>query len=197
MDKILTVTNRINKIGVLVGGTLLFLTAFLIAIEVILRKVFSMSMGGSDEISGYVLAISTSWAFGYTLLHKAHIRIDMVYAKLGNGIRAGLDIFALLVFLVYLTPLVYFASLVLQTSVLRHSKANTPLQTPLWIPQSLWVAGLIVFTLTVIVLLVAAVLKLVQKDYAGARQLIGPATLEEEIEEESGIVMTEKVEAAK
>ncbi len=103
--------------------------------------------------------------------------------------RFVFDFMSLFAFLIYLTPLVYFAFLVMKTSVLRSSTANTPLQTPLWIPQGLWLAGLVVFLFTVIVLLVVTITRIVKKDMSGAQRLVGPSTLEEEIEEESGVHM--------
>jgi TRAP-type C4-dicarboxylate transport system permease small subunit len=191
MNKVLAFTEILNRAGVWVGGLLLFLTSGMIAVEVLLRKLFSISMGGADELSSYVLAISCSWAFGFALLRKAHIRIDILYTRLPEKVRSVLDVLSLLTFLVYLTPLVYFAYWVVETSVIRHSKANTPLQTPLWIPQGLWLAGLTVFLFTIIVLLVGTIIRLAKNDVTGAQQLSGPNTLEEEIEEESGIHLQE------
>ena len=191
MNKVLAFTEILNRVGVWVGGILLFLTSGMIAVEVVLRKLFSISMGGSDELSSYVLAISCSWAFGFALLRKAHIRIDILYTRLPEKVRSVLDVLSLLTFLVYLTPLVYFAYWVVETSVIRHSKANTPLQTPLWIPQGLWLAGLTVFLFTIVVLLVGTIIRLAKRDVTGAQQLSGPHTLEEEIEEESGIHLQE------
>jgi TRAP-type C4-dicarboxylate transport system permease small subunit len=191
MNKVLAFTEFLNRAGVWVGGTLLFLTSFMIAVEVVLRKVFSISMGGADELSSYVLAISCSWAFGFALLRKAHIRIDIFYTRLPEKIRSLLDILSLVTFLVYLSPLVYFAFWVVRTSVVRQSAANTPLQTPLWIPQGLWLAGLAVFLFTTLVLLIGTIIRLANKDVQGAQQLSGPCTLEEEIEEESGVHLEE------
>jgi TRAP-type C4-dicarboxylate transport system permease small subunit len=187
MDKILVFTEWLNRVGVWIGGTLLLLTSVMIAVEVVLRKAFSISMGGADELSSYVLAISCSWAFGFAMMRKAHIRIDILHTRLPGKVRSVLDLLSLLIFLAYLAPLVYFAFLVVKTSWIRESAANTPLQTPLWIPQGLWLAGLVVFLFTLVVLLVGTLSRLVNKDMAGAAQLSGPTTLEEEIEEESGI----------
>ncbi len=189
MEKILIITEKVNQFGVWMGGALMFLISGLIGVEVLLRKLFAISIGGADELSSYVLAISCSWAFGFSLLRKAHIRIDILHARLPAVLRAGLDILSLLIFLLYLCPLVYYASLVFSTSFARQSTANTPLQTPLWIPQGAWLAGLIVFLLTIVVLLVATTARLYGKDLAGASRLCGTATLEEEVEEESGIQM--------
>ncbi|SHI08000.1 TRAP-type mannitol/chloroaromatic compound transport system, small permease component [Desulfofustis glycolicus DSM 9705] len=184
MGKLLSLTEIVNRVGVWVGGLLMFFTSAMIAVEVVLRKVFAISMGGADEISSYVLAISCSWAFGFALLRKAHIRIDIFYAKMGQRLQSLLDLLSLLTFLVYQIPLVYFAWLVVKTSIIRNSAANTPLHTPLWIPQGLWFLGLVCFLLTTVVLLVSSVARLARGDLEGARALTGPNTIEDEIKEE-------------
>ncbi|MBN1957219.1 MAG: TRAP transporter small permease [Desulfuromonadales bacterium] len=183
MTAILNMMRKINRFGVWMGGGLMILTSFLIAIEVILRKLFSISIGGSDELSSYVLAIGCSWAFGFALMEKAHIRIDILYARLSERLRIFLDLFSLVVFLCYAVPLGYFSALVFQTSLVKNSTANTPLQTPLWIPQGIWLLGLLVFLLTMVVLILTSVNRLVRGDIQGALAISGPTSLEEEIEE--------------
>lgn len=153
MNKPYYFVERFSRVCVWICGVLLFLTAFMIAVEVFLRKVFAISMGGADEISSYVLAVICTWSFGFALLHKVHVRIDVLYNKLSPRIQAALDALALLLFLLYMSTLSYFAFFVLKRSIERGSTANTPLQTPMWIPQSLWFAGLIVFSLIILGLL--------------------------------------------
>ncbi len=76
MNRLVHLAGRVSTWAAWLSGGLLFLTAVLIAVEVVLRKVFALSLGGADEISNYVLAVTSSWTFGYALLRKAHIRID-------------------------------------------------------------------------------------------------------------------------
>lgn len=183
MAAMLNLMRKINRLGVWIGGTLMIMTSVLIAIEVVLRKLFSISIGGSDELSSYVLAIGCSWAFGFALMEKAHIRIDILYTKLTGKLKACLDLFSLLIFLCYAVPLVYFSGLVFKISLAKGSTANTPLQTPLWIPQGIWVLGLIVFLITLLVMLISTVTHLLRGDLNGALAISGPTTLDEEIKE--------------
>lgn len=184
MSKLLRFSERLSQWAVWLGGGLLLLTCFMIAVEVVLRKGFSISMGGADELSNYALAISCSWAFAFALFRKAHIRIDVLYTRLGRPVRYILDIVSLALFALFMTIVSYYASLVLHTSVARHSVANTPLGTPLWIPQSLWLVGLVGFTVAIYLLLAGVVYHLLRGRAAEARRLGGASTLEEEIEEE-------------
>jgi TRAP-type C4-dicarboxylate transport system permease small subunit len=188
MKRFILQTDRLSKWAAWVGGGMLFATAILIAVEVTLRKVFSISLGGAEELSSYALAISCSWSFGYALFRKAHIRIDVLYILLPQRMRYALDILSLALFGVYMLLLSYFASWVVFISIKRHSVANTPMATPLWLPQSLWLTGIFFFTLTVLIMLAGELYYLLTGNLQEARQLAGTATLEEEIEEERGPV---------
>jgi TRAP-type mannitol/chloroaromatic compound transport system permease small subunit len=160
----------------------------MIAVEVILRKGFAISMGGADEISNYALAMSCSWAFAFTLFRKAHIRIDVLYTRMGIAMRFALDIISLALFALFVTIVSYYASLVLYTSIARQSVANTPLATPMWIPQSLWLIGLIGFAVSIYLILAGVIYNLIKGNAEKATQLAGASTLDEEIEEEVAAV---------
>ena len=68
--------HRISLWAVWVGGFMLMLTAIMVTADVLSRKIFNVTMSGADEISGYVFGAATTWAYGYCLLHRSHIRID-------------------------------------------------------------------------------------------------------------------------
>ncbi|MBR9979712.1 MAG: TRAP transporter small permease [Desulfatitalea sp.] len=186
MNALIRITDRIGTWLAWASGAILFATAVLIAIEVVLRKIFSISMGGADEISYYALAISSSWTFGYALLRKAHIRIDVLYSRMSSKVRIALDLLSLTLFGACALVATYFAFFVLQTSIRRGSVANTPLGTPLWIPQSLWFAGLVFLCLVILVLLMGTIYRTIHKDAKGAHELSGASSLLEEIREGTG-----------
>jgi len=70
-----------------------------------LRKIFLVTMGGSDELSGYAFAIGTAWALGFTLLRRANVRVDALYNRLPPALCAVLDIVALLPLALFLGTL--------------------------------------------------------------------------------------------
>ncbi len=183
MSRLIRLTETLSTFAAWMSGALLFLTAVLIAVEVVLRKIFAISLGGADEISNYVLAVTSSWTFGYALLRKAHIRIDALYLRFGRGLRVALDVSALVLFALCAALITAYAFQVLATSILRRSVANTPLATPLWIPQGLWFAGLALLLFTVLVLLAGTLARLAAGDVPGAQRLSGTTDVREEIEE--------------
>ena len=153
-------TKQLQKISeylIYICGFLLFGSVFLISVEVVLRKFFLISFGGTDEISGYILGICTSWSLAYVLFKKMHIRIDILYTKVSSNIQHLLDIIAMIFTLMFISLLTYSASSVFYTSILKKSTANTPLGTPLWIPQSIWFFGFVFFLLVVLVMLYHAI----------------------------------------
>ncbi|UTJ06321.1 TRAP transporter small permease subunit [Arcobacter roscoffensis] len=144
-------------------GILLFVCAFLTAIEVILRKFFLISFGGIDEISSYILAITVSWSIAYVLFEKMHIRIDILYHKFSKKIQYFLDFFAMLMNFVFIALITYYAYEVFIYSWDKNSLANTPLGTPLWIPELLWFAGFGFFLFVICILLYKSFENIVSK----------------------------------
>lgn len=180
---------KISSICALISGILLLFAIGLIGVEVVLRKIFSFSVGGADELSGYALALCISWSLGYALLHKAHIRIDILYCKLSDKLKSVLDIFSLFSLVAFMAPLTFFAFHVLNVSIERGATANTPLQTPMWIPQGLWFLGLLAFLVTIAIVLISTIYYLAKGDFKSAQSISGVTSLEEEIEQETGLTL--------
>ena len=138
-------------------GILLFSSVFMISAEVFLRKFFLFSFGGVDELSSYILGICITWSLSYVLFEKMHIRIDIFYDKTKTQIKGLLDILSIFLTLVFTVFLTYYSALVLLTSIDKNSTANTPLGTPLWIPQSIWVIGFVFFLFCLLTLFFKAI----------------------------------------
>lgn len=184
MNRFLDLAEKITTGAAWASGALLLATAFLIALEVTLRKGFAISLGGADEISSYTLAICCGWTMGFALLKKAHVRIDVLYSRLPKPLQVALDLVSLSLFGGVMTLMAYYAFLVVTRSYVKRSLANTPLATPLWIPQGLWFAGLAVFAATIAGILAASLVALLRGESWRAQELAGVSTLQEEIEEE-------------
>lgn len=183
-DPLLGVARAVSRAGVWLSGALMVGAAGLIGVDVVLRKLFDMSVGGADEVSGYVLAIGSAWAFGYCLLDRAHIRIDSVYVWLPARVQAVLDVAAVLVFTGFMALVTWHAWGVLAQSWSVSARSISPLATPLVIPQALWLVGLLSVLVVGVVLLVRAVPALAQGRRAEVGRLVGYRTVGEELEAE-------------
>ena len=184
MDRLLQLAYRLARVGTWAGGGLVILAAVLIGIDIFMRKVFSVSIGGASELSGYVLAISTSWALAFTLLERAHIRIDSLYVLLPARLCAVLDVLGLLAMLVFASCLAWQGSFVFFQSYQYGSRALSPIATPLVYPQFLWVVGLVFFFLVIVLLLIRAIIALITGDVATVQRIAGSRTSQQELDEE-------------
>jgi TRAP-type C4-dicarboxylate transport system permease small subunit len=176
---------RIAQIAVWIGGGAHLAAAIMVTIDVILRKIFSITMSGSDEMSGYVFAAGTTWAYSYCVLHRSNIRIDAVYNLLPRRLCGALDIVGVVLLLIFNAVLTRHAWEAFATSYVRDSVSITTLATPLWIPQLFWVIGLIAFQLTLIFVAVYATLRYWQRDDAAVNRIVGVPTVAEEVEAET------------
>lgn len=183
LGRLTQLARRLSRLAVWVGGALTLASVFLITYEVIARRAFGVSMGGADELSGYAFAISVTWAFAFTALERANVRIDVLYQHLPVRLTAFLDWLALVALGVFAVHLAYYGSQVAMASWEQNSAANTPLGTPLWIPQALWAVGLLWFVAVLLLMLVRASVALVTGDVPLIKTLAGMKTAIEEADE--------------
>lgn len=183
MQKLLAINTSVARVAVWIGGGLLILSAFMVTLDVLLRDFVGVTLGGADEMSGYVFAISTAWALPYALICRTNVRIDALYLLVGERFRSLLDIFGLLLLGVFIFPLTWRVWLMLEDSYKFWTKSITPLQTPVAIPQTLWFAGLLLLCLTLLLIVVMSLARLARGDDAGVRELSGARTIDEETQE--------------
>src|SRR5690625_935127 len=188
MDRLFTLTVNIfkplSKLVVIIAGYALVILSFMITYDVISRKLFNTSSIGTDEIGGYIVAIMAAFGFTYALFQHAHTRIDILFRLLSKRIRAVLNILALIGIAIYATFMAWRAFDTLLESIQFSSRANTPLRTPQWIPQSIWLFGLVIFAIATIVLLIHSIWLLMKGATQENFELYGPKGVQDEIEEE-------------
>ncbi|WP_152207836.1 TRAP transporter small permease subunit [Marinobacter changyiensis] len=165
------------------GGVLILLTVILVTFEVLSRHFVGRSAVHATEITGYIMAISASWSFAYTLMCKAHIRIDALYLNFPLKVRGVLDLLALLAMALFCVLVVGAVFDVAMHSYSGGSTANTPLGTPLWIPQVLWLLGLTWFSVAVCLLSLRVFFGVLSGDTEGVQKRAGSPTLDEQIDE--------------
>ncbi len=168
-----------------IAGFAILGSALMIAIEVLARRLFATSLIGADEISGYVLAIAVTWGASLAIVRRAHVRIDIVHHQLPRPWAAGLDLLALIAMLGFTLLLAWYATRLLSTNISVGAVSNTPMQVPMWIPQSLWVTGLWIFAAVTLALIVLAARALFRRDLDHAQRLAGVRGALEEVRKEA------------
>lgn len=180
----------VAQVGIWIGGAMLFAAAIIVTAEVLLRKGVGALVGtrfifsGSDEISGYLFAVGTSLSMAYVLVHRGHVRIDVLYGQFGPTTRAVMDIVALLVMFVFVSALFERAIDVATTSYVEGIRSNTNLRIPLAWSQIPWAFGIGLFFLAILVALIRSIAAALSGDWGAVNAISGVATTEEEIEAE-------------
>ncbi len=185
-QRLLAASDRLATWSIRGGGGLMFLAALSIALDVVLRKVFSVTLGGADELAGYAMAIASTWSFSYVLLKRGNVRVDALYRLLPAPACIALDLLAVVALGGFAVVLAWYGYDVFTTSWSLGARSNSALGAPLWLPQGLWWAGLVQFFLTACVLFLRALALLLARDVAGARALVGARTVAEEAAAEAG-----------
>ena len=170
--KMLSILRRLNRIIALLVGVVLLACAGLVIVDITMRKL-GASLGGTDEISGYVMAIAVAWGMAYTLLELGHVRIDLLRNRVVSRGRVIFDLIAMLSLAITVSLIAIKGWPVLARSLANSSKANTPLETPLALVQTPWLAGWIWFAIVAWLTFVAAIILLVQKNFSAADEAIG------------------------
>lgn len=184
LDKLLDWDRAAARILVWIGGAALIFAAFMVTFDIIIRDLFDVTLGGADEISGYIFAVSTAFAFPFALLHRANVRIDALYVLFPAALRSLLDVVSLVALAIFIYPLTWWAYLMLSDSIALGTRSITPMRTVVAIPQSFWFAGLVLLSVTILLVFLVAVRRLARGDLDGVHRVAGALTLDESGEED-------------
>jgi len=182
LDRLVAHSFTLARISGWICGLLLTVSAFLIGLDIALREIFVLTLGGANELSGYALAVSSSWGCTVALVHRIHVRIDSVYTHLSARLRALLDIVGLAALIYFLAFVTFYAWKVLDQSIESGSHSISALAAPLAIPQAVWFAGFVIFLAVAAVYLLRAMLAFAKGDLRRVRELLGARSVEEEME---------------
>ena len=176
------------------GWWLIALSA-MTCVEMLGRKVLGFSLQGVDEIGAYTYAIVGSIGFAHTLVTRSHTRVDFLISRFSPRVRAVLNLAAMLTLAALAFLCLWRGTNVLTESLDLKSTASTPLATPLWIPQALWLAGYVLFAVVAAWAAIDAVRLFLRGDIEGLNGRFGPQTLDEEIEAETDLHLHAKAAA--
>jgi TRAP-type mannitol/chloroaromatic compound transport system permease small subunit len=178
-----TVITKVSLVMSRVGGVFLLLAALLVSVEVLGRKFLFLPFNVGTELSTYALAVGASWSFAQALLQRAHVRIDVLRSLLPPLARTSLDIVALVSLAAFALIVSWHVWATVETSWSLGARENTPLATPLVIPQLLWFWGIAWFAAVALVEAVRACSALARGDMNTVNRIAAPLGVEDEIDE--------------
>ena len=113
MNLLLTLSRIIDGATERIGRTIywLVLVAVLIsAANAVVRKAFNYSSNSFLEIQWYLFSLIFLFCAGYALKHNDHVRIDIITGRMSARVRAMIDIFGTLFFLLPMAILIMVLS---------------------------------------------------------------------------------------
>ncbi|MEF7617277.1 TRAP transporter small permease [Aquincola sp. MAHUQ-54] len=178
---------RVADFTVIACGWWLIALSGLTCIEMVGRKLLGFSLQGVDEIGSYTYGIVGAFGFAYALITRSHTRVDFLLSRFPLRVRSLLNLLAMLSLAALALLCLWRGWHVVMESVDLGATAATPLATPMWIPQLIWLGGYLMFALVSAWAAFDAARLFVRGRTDELNARFGPQTLEEEIEAETEI----------
>lgn len=185
LEKTLKGTQKFSLWLTWIGGTLILLSACVVTLEVFLRKLFNVSLGGADELSGYAFGIATAFSLAYALFERAHIRVDALFNVMPRNMQKLVNVLGLVLLVGFALVIVVMVWSMVADTLQNGSRSITPMRVPLAWPQIPWMFGWMFFVFSGVLLGMVAIKRMITGDEEGANALIGVKSVDEQIEDES------------
>src|SRR3989338_895466 len=117
--------------GRIVGLQIVFIVG-VVVYEVVMRSVFVRPTLWANETMVYVTAMAYLLGGGYTLLHRRHVIVDVIYQRLLQRTRARLDLLTFVFFVIYMLTLIWVGWSFAWDSVQQRETAGTPWNPPIY-----------------------------------------------------------------
>lgn len=148
--------------GIIASGSIftrwvLFIMAFIMLYDVVMRYVFNLPTFWVQETCEYMMVFLTFIGLAETQKQKAHIRMDYLYARFPEKMRKGLNLF--FHFLVALFAiLIFFSSFKMTLLALQYGcKSNSLMETPLFLMYAIIPVGMILLLMQSIIDIVKSI----------------------------------------
>ena len=130
-----------------IAGLLLLSMVGHTVLEMVLRSFFDTSTFVLDEFVGYEVAALAFLGLGYSLERGALLRVNLLPRALRGRVRRVVELVVIaltVAIMLYMARYYWFA---IETAWNRNTTSNTIAATPLWLPMSVMLAGMIVFVI--------------------------------------------------
>ncbi|EFL89255.1 TRAP transporter small permease subunit [Ahrensia sp. R2A130] len=171
-ERILIGLRSLNRGVAIITGVMFLACAALVLVDIVLRRLGN-SLGGTDEISGYVMAIGTAWGMAYALLELSHVRIDFLRSNTSTKWKAVFDLVSMFTLASTVSIIAVQCWQVVAATLKNNSHANTPLETPLALVQVPWFAGWIWFAIMAWLTFIAAMALVAKGEFQKAESFTG------------------------
>jgi C4-dicarboxylate transporter, DctQ subunit len=159
MAKVFLIIKKVNQLGFILSAILLMFMGLAVSYDVLMRYFIGKPTIWVNEISGYILVVTTFMAAGYTLKEGGHIKVDFLENKTPPLVGYILFIFSHLIMLFFMIVITWQGYKMASMSFNLNWTASTLLGTPLYIPQLFIPLGGALFSLQAIVQMIERTIK--------------------------------------
>jgi len=135
MQKLSLFLHVIDNINDRTGKIISFLVVFIVACivyEVVSRSIFNAPTIWAHELSTLLYGALIIMGGGYTLRHKVHVNVDIVYARLSQRRRAILDLLTFTLFFSFCFVLIWHGGQVAWRSLQLLETTETIWEPPIY-----------------------------------------------------------------
>jgi TRAP-type mannitol/chloroaromatic compound transport system permease small subunit len=132
LERFCDAVDRLNEWAGLFCGFSIIAVTLAVLYEVVARTVFGAPTNWGNETTIYLSAMAYLLAGGYALLHRRHVRIDVIYEALSPRTRARLDAFTFVFFVAYMLTLIWFGGSDAWNSFSIGETTSTPWNPVIW-----------------------------------------------------------------
>jgi TRAP-type C4-dicarboxylate transport system permease small subunit len=183
-QRVIRALDDVSRPLAVIGGWFVLGLSILIGLEVVGRKGAALAIQGSDELGGYVMAVSVAFGFSYALAKRGHIRLNLILPHMPARFQAAANVIAYTILTAFSYLMLWQMLDMLLESLRLKAVAPTPLQTPLALPQALCALGLAYFAVHTTVYLLEGFRLLVSGDIIRYNAMFGVEMAEKEAESE-------------
>lgn len=134
---------RLEAVCLWLAGACLAAMLVVILVEVVTRALFHFSFEVVDEVGGYLTVALSFLALAPAQARKAFHNVGLVYDRMSAPLRRACDILFLALSLAFSVTVLGAIVRYVYRSWQQGDVTSTVLRTPLWIPQSVMVLGML------------------------------------------------------
>ena len=128
MGALLSLSRLIDRLNEFVGGSIkwfLLVAVIVCTVNALIRYLFDNSSNAWLELQWYLFAAVFLPGAGYTLLRNEHVRIDVIVGRFSPQVRAKVEIFGTLFFLLPVVLLILYLSFPMVWDSFIHSEMSS------------------------------------------------------------------------
>jgi len=138
----------LSTIGAVAAGVILIAMTVHILAEIVLRSFFASTTYVLEEMVGYGIATMSFLGLGYALNEGALIRMNLFLVRMGDTLlRRVVEVVCIFGAAVFTFIAAWYFYVNALRDYMRGHTSETLSETPLWLPPSIMLAGMVIFGL--------------------------------------------------